>query len=203
MSKTTSQTIFVDVILPLALPQSYTYRLPKAWNDVIAIGQRVIVQFGRGKKQYSAIVEKIHEEAPEAYQAKYIEAILDEMPILNPDQLRFWWWMSNYYMANIGEVMNAALPGGMRLASETRILLHPNYKEVVDSLEDDEYLIVEALELRNVLELKDIAEILNIKFVQPKIKQLIDKKAVLTEEEIKSRFRSEEHTSELQSRPHL
>ncbi|MEX2379924.1 MAG: hypothetical protein WD530_04235, partial [Vicingaceae bacterium] len=58
------KTLFVDVILPLALPQTFTYRLPQEWNEYIQVGQRVIVQFGRGKKQYSAIVEKIHEIAP-------------------------------------------------------------------------------------------------------------------------------------------
>ncbi len=184
-----STTLFVDVILPLALPQTFTYRVPKDWNEVVQVGQRVIVQFGKGKKQYSAIIAAIHSKAPTKYQAKYMDAILDEQAILSPKQLPFWWWISEYYMANIGDVMNAALPSGMLLASETRILLHPDYQDVVDDLEDDEYLIVEALELRNVLDLKDISEILNIKFVQPKIKQLIEKKAVLTEEEIKSRFK--------------
>lgn len=183
------KTLFVDVILPLALPQTFTYRLPQEWNDFIQIGLRVIVQFGRGKKQYSAIVEKVHEQAPSTYQAKYIEAILDEQPILHPQQLDFWWWISEYYMAPIGDVMNAALPGGLRLASETRVLLHPNYKAVVDALSDEEYLVVEALELRNVLDLTEISEILGVKNVHAKVKGLIEKRAVMTEEEIKQRFK--------------
>jgi primosomal protein N' (replication factor Y) len=183
------KTLFVDVILPLALPQTFTYRLPQEWNEYIQVGQRIIVQFGRGKKQYSAIVEKVHEQAPSSYQAKYIEAIIDEQPILHQEQLDFWWWISHYYMAPIGDVMNAALPGGLRLASETRVLLHPNYKAVIDSLSDDEYLVVEALELRNVLDLSEISEILNLKNVHAKMKDLIEKRAVMTEEEIKQRFK--------------
>lgn len=183
------KTLFTDVILPLALPRAFTYRVPHEWSELIAVGQRVIVQFGKGKKQYSAIVAKIHTIPPKSYQAKYIESILDENPIVQPTQLEFWKWISEYYMSNLGDVMNAALPGGLRLASETRILLHPEYREIVDDLSDEEYLVVEALEVRSVLNLTEISEILNIKNIHPKIKNLIEKKAVMVEEEIKQRFK--------------
>ncbi|MBL4708054.1 MAG: primosomal protein N' [Flavobacteriales bacterium] len=183
------ETKFVEVILPLALPNTFTYRVPHEWNDDILIGQRVIVQFGKGKKQYSTIVAEIHSTPPKAYQAKYIEAILDEQAILHQKQLIFWNWLADYYMATIGEVMVTALPGGLKLASETRVLLHPDYEKSVEGLTDDEYLVVEALEVRNVLELSEISQILNIKYVQSKIKSLIEKKAVMVEEEIKQRYK--------------
>ncbi|MEQ8908012.1 MAG: primosomal protein N' [Vicingaceae bacterium] len=183
------KTLFVDLILPLAIPNTYTYRVPRDWEELVAVGQRVIVQFGKGQKQYSAIVHHIHEKPPQHYEAKYLDSILDEQPILHQTQLDFWAWISNYYMAHLGEVMNAALPGGLRLASETRVLLHPAYQAVVNELSDEEYLVVEALELREVLDLKEISEILDVKHVQPKIKSLIEKKAVITEEEIKQRFK--------------
>ena len=186
---TERKTKFVQVILPLALPQTFTYRVQHEWNDDIAIGQRVIVQFGKGKKQYSAIVAEIHYTPPASYQAKYLEAILDESPIIHPVQLTFWNWIADYYMANIGDVMVTALPGGLRLTSETRVLLHPEYQSSIDQLTDDEYLVVEALEVRNVFELSEISQILNIKYVQSKIKSLIEKKAVMVEEELKQRYK--------------
>lgn len=186
---TERSTKFVEVILPLALPNTFTYRVPHEWVNAVCAGQRVIVQFGKGKKQYSAIVSEVHHNPPLNYQAKYIEAILDEQPIIHPVQLQFWNWVADYYMATIGEVMVTALPGGLRLASETRILLHPDYEKAMPQLSDDEYLVVEALEVRNVLELTEIAQILNIKYVQPKIKSLIEKKAVMVEEEIKQRYK--------------
>lgn len=183
------KTLFVDLILPLALPKTFTYRVPKDWNELIQVGQRVIVQFGKGSKQYSAIVRSIHEEPPKEYQAKYILSIVDELPIVTKSQLQFWEWLSDYYMADIGEVMLAALPAGLRLASESRILLHPDYQNVVNELSDDEFLLIEALELRNVLKLEEISQILSVKHVQPKVKALIEKKAVMVEEEIKLRFK--------------
>jgi primosomal protein N' (replication factor Y) len=124
MSRT---TLFVDVILPLAVPNLYTYRVPFDWNDSIAVGKRVIVQFGKGKL-YSALVRNIHETPPKQYSAKYIESILDEEPVVNLKQFELWDWMSQYYMCNIGDVMVAALPGGLRLASETKIVLNTDYK---------------------------------------------------------------------------
>ena len=125
MSRT---TYFVDVILPLAVPNLYTYRVPFEWNESIAIGKRVVVQFGRGKL-YSALVRRIHENPPKQYAAKYIDSILDDTPIVNQKQFELWDWMSSYYMCTIGEVMIAALPGGLRLSSETKILLNQNYKQ--------------------------------------------------------------------------
>jgi len=182
-------TLFVDVLLPLAIPKGFTYRVPFEWNELTEIGKRVVVEFGRGKKQYAGIILKISEKPPTTYQAKYIEAFLDEQPIVNSIQLQFWKWISSYYLANLGEVMTAALPGGLRLASESRLVLHPEYQNSIDRLSDDEYLVVEALEVRNVLSLSEISEILNVKFIQPKIKSLIEKKAILVEEEIKRPYR--------------
>jgi primosomal protein N' (replication factor Y) (superfamily II helicase) len=187
MSRT---TLFVDVILPLAVPNLYTYRVPHDWNNSVVVGQRVIVQFGRGKL-YSALVRRIHENPPKQYSAKYIESILDEEPIVNEKQFELWEWMSQYYMCNIGDVMVAALPGGLRLASETKIVLGTDYKNEVSKheLTDKEYSIVEALEVRNVLTLHDVSEIIEQKTVYPLIKRLIEKGILLIQEELKEKFK--------------
>jgi len=187
MSRT---TYFVDVILPLSVPNLYTYRVPFEWNESIAIGKRVVVQFGRGKL-YSALVRKIHENPPKQYAAKYIDSILDDSPIVNQKQFELWDWLSSYYMCTIGEVMIAALPGGLRLSSETKILLNQNYKEQNANIDlsDKEYLIVDALEIRQVLTLTDISGIIEQKIVYPIIKSLIEKGIVVLQEELKEKFK--------------
>ncbi len=181
-------TLFVDLILPVPISNLFTYRVPLEYNEELAIGKRVIVQFGRGTKLYTAIIKKIHEKAPE-YEAKYIETVLDEKPIVNELQLKFWDWLKDYYMASPGEVMNAALPSSLKLASETKVLLHINYRDVIDHLTDKEFLIVDALELRNELNLAEIAEILDLKNVHSYIKTLIEKKAIVVEEEIRRKYK--------------
>ena len=181
-------TYFVDVVLPLPIPNLYSYRVPKEWNDELEVGKRVIVQFGKGTKMYTAIILKVHETAPE-YEAKYIESILDNAPIVNKYQLKLWKWIESYYMATPGDVMNAALPSSLKLASETKILLHAEYRDAMEDLSDNEYLIVEALEVRNELNLAEMAEILGIKSIHRHIKRLIEKKAIVVEEELKRRYK--------------
>ena len=95
---TTRITLFADVILPLPIPNLFTYRVPLELNDSVEVGKRVIVQFGK-KKRYSGIVKNIHETPPKAYQAKYLEDVLDENPIVFPEQFKFWEWISSYYMS--------------------------------------------------------------------------------------------------------
>src|SRR4051812_48066361 len=106
---TDRKTLFVEVILPLAIAINYTYRVPFEMNEQVQVGKRVVVQFGKSKL-YTAIIARISEQAPGKYEAKYIMDILDAAPIVNAQQLQFWHWMADYYLCNIGEVMNAALP---------------------------------------------------------------------------------------------
>lgn len=186
-------TLFADVILPLAVPQLYTYRVPYEWNAAIQPGQRVVVQFGRNKR-YTALVRKVHDVPPKLYSSKYIDHILDQSPIVNEKQFRLWEWMASYYMCTIGEVMNAALPSGLKLSSETRILLNPSFGNAYDALTDKEYLIVEALEIRNSLTLEEISQIVEQKTVYPLVKALMGKGAVIIQEEIKERYKPKMET---------
>ena len=187
MSRT---TYFVDVIIPLSVPNLYTYRVPYELNGAVAVGKRVVVQFGKGKL-YSALIRTIHEKPPKLYEAKYIDSILDEQPIVNTKQFELWDWISSYYMCTIGEVMVAALPGGLRLASESKIVLNPKFDAANNeiNLSDKEYLIIDALEIRNVLSINEVSEILEQKTAYPIIKSLIEKGVVIIEEELKEKFK--------------
>lgn len=137
-----SLVTYVDVILPLPLPGSYTYAVPVDWVEFIKTGQRVIVQFGKNK-YYSAIVKNIHHQKP-AFDPKLIESIAEEEAIVTEIQLKFWKWMSEYYMCTEGEVMNAALPSGLKLSSETKIRYNEDYQGDFETLSEAEFLIVQA-----------------------------------------------------------
>src|SRR5574343_136839 len=181
------KTFFVDVVLPIPVHKEFTYRVPFELNDAICIGGRVIVPFGKSKL-YTAIVTRISETAPSEYQAKYLEHVLDDQPIITKEQYNFWKWIANYYMAPIGDVMNAALPANFKLASETKIVLHPDFDGKIDYLDDRELQIVETLEIRETLDLKELSEIIGIKTVQPIIKRMMEKRIVLSTEELNDKF---------------
>jgi primosomal protein N' (replication factor Y) len=180
-------TLFAELIFPLPIEGSFTYRVPYELNEEVIIGKRVIVQFGK-KKVYTALVTNIHENPPQKYVPKYVLAVLDQKPIINQKQLAFWEWMATYYMCNIGEVMNAALPGAFKLASESKVVLHPDFDKAYKNLNEKEYLIVEALEIQKILSLTDVESISEQKKIFPLIKTLIEKKVILLEEELKEKY---------------
>lgn len=184
-----NQSLFADVILPLHVPQYYTYRVPRGWEQLVKEGQRVVVPFGPKNKLYSALVRHLHHTPPRVYKAKYMESLLDETPVVNDRQFLLWEWISDYYMCYPGEVMNAALPLGLKLSSESRLLLHPDFNKEYESLTDKEYLLAEALELRNTVTIEEAGDILGQKIIYPVIKSLIEKKVVLVEEELKQRYK--------------
>jgi len=184
---TERQTLFADVILPIPVHREFTYRVPFEFNEFMKNGIRVIVPFGKSKL-LTGIVTRIHENVPADYQAKYIEHVLDEEPIITGEQYSFWKWIASYYMAPLGDTMNAALPANFKLASETKIVLHPDFSPEKTNLSEKQQRIIETLEIREVLDLKEISELLGIKTIQPVIKEMIDKRMVLSQEELQQRF---------------
>lgn len=186
MAERTDQ--FADIVLPLALPNLFTYRIPQALSGAVVPGMRVVVQFGKSGKLYAAVVWRVHENAP-AYTAKYIEHILDPEPVVTEKQLELWDWMAEYYLCTRGEILIAALPSGMRLTSETRILLHPQNTEPRDGLSDDAFIVLEALDVRQSLTLEELSSILDRKTVYPLVKELIGLGFIQVHEELQERYR--------------
>ena len=180
-------TYFVDVVLPLHLPQYYTYRVPLEYNDGIMVGQRVVVQFG-GSKVYSAVVRKVHQQAPEYANVKYILGILDPQPVVTELQLEFWEWIAQYYMCCVGDVMAVALPSAYRLQSESFIEVHPDFSGEISNLSANEMKVLELLSTNGSAKVSDITKALNFKKILPLLKTMIEKKIIIMDEELKQRY---------------
>ncbi len=180
--------MFVEVILPLNLQQNYTYQVPIELEEELAVGKRVVVQFGK-KRLYTALIYIIHNIKPLEYTPKPIISVLDDMPIVMVKQLSFWQWISSYYMCSIGEVMNAALPAALKLSSETKVILNPHYNSSDDHLDDKEYLVSEALSIREELTIQEIQKILQQKAVYPTIRSMLDKGMIFIKEELKGKYK--------------
>ena len=163
---------FIDVIIPIAVPKLLSYHLKVGMR--LSIGQRVLVNVGR-KKQYSAIVFKVHQQKP-SYKTKEVLEVLDNEPIVNLKQLELWAWISRYYMTTMGEVMIAGLPNSLKLNSESMYL--PSLKKYSDKelsvLKISEQKIVDALEHNQQMNLKEISDLLQIKYPHIYIKNLLN-----------------------------
>ncbi|MVT11527.1 replication restart helicase PriA [Chitinophaga tropicalis] len=179
---------FADVILPLALPKNYTYTVPPEMEGTVKAGSRVAVQLGKQKK-YAGIVKSVHEQPPANYKTKPLLDVLDKDPVVYPTQLSFWQWLSSYYMCTEGEVLNAALPAHLKLSSETLLLFNDAYGDDFSALDDDEYLVAEALHIRKELRIDEVQLILDKSDVYSVIKELLEKKVLLVYEELKEVYK--------------
>jgi primosomal protein N' (replication factor Y) (superfamily II helicase) len=188
---TERETLFAEVILPLHLPKSYTYRIPFELNGYVTTGKRVIVQFGK-RKIYAGVVKSISTAPPKGYEAKYLLHVLDDVPIVNEKTLTFWDWMAAYYMSPIGDVMNAALPSALKLESESKIKWNEDVEDQhTIALSPKEQTLLFAIKnaKEKEISLGEVADILNIKNTFPVIRSLFDKGLIIINEEIKDRYK--------------
>ncbi|TNJ45691.1 primosomal protein N' [Tamlana fucoidanivorans] len=177
---------YIDVIIPIPLQKLFTYGVTSAEAKFLKQGMRVSVPFGKSKI-YTGLVYAIHDKAPVGYEAKDIEQILDEKPVITQVQLQLWQWIASYYMCTLGDVMRAALPNAFILESETVVIKGAKTIDESD-LKDDEFLVYEALHHQSSLKIQDISGILNKQGVLPVIKRLIEKEVVFVEEEVYEKY---------------
>jgi len=168
------------------LQKLFTYKINQAESQFLEIGTRVAVPFGKSKL-YTGIVQRIHNTEPQAYKAKDIHQILDDSPIVTTTQIKHWEWVADYYMAALGEVMRTALPSAFLLQSETKIIKNSKFTEV-SILSDQEFIIYEALQFQEMLDISKISTILSKKTVLPIINSLLEKKAIRVQEVLYEKY---------------
>lgn len=173
--------------MPLPIAGLYTYALPEYMEENVQTGCRVIVSFGQ-KKFYTAIVVKVHTTPPFGYEVKYVEEVLDKSPVLLSAQLEFWEWMASYYLCTLGDVFKAALPSGMKLASETVVVYNPDY-EADTPLTVKEQQILDVLSSSHEQALTQLVRGSGLKNILPSIKSLLEKGAIYVKEEIKRSYK--------------
>lgn len=179
---------FVEVILPLSLAKTFTYRVSEAEFHFVKNGMRVVVPFGK-TKMYTALIIDKHQNEPTLYEAKEIDQILDEKPIVTQFQITHWQWIASYYMCAIGDVYRGAMPSALLLESETIISQKQSVTIEEAELTDDEFLVYQALQHQSSLRIQDITAILNKKNVFPVIQKLIDKQVLVLHEEVQELYK--------------
>jgi len=179
--------MYAEVIIPLALPKNYTWSVPGEFQQALRPGIRVEVVLGKNKK-YAGIIKVLHEQPPGAYETKPILNVLDTEPVVFPIQLKLWEWIASYYMCSEGEVMAAALPAHFKLSSETVLIWNEEYGDDLSTLDNEEFLVAEALLLKKELTISEVQEILDNPHAYPVIKRLIDKKCCFVWESLKQTY---------------
>ncbi|MBX2940948.1 MAG: primosomal protein N' [Cyclobacteriaceae bacterium] len=184
-----THTFFADLILPVPIPKLFTYRVPAVLNEVIKIGQRVIVQFGQ-KKILTGIISRIHQSPPIEYEAKYILELIDENEVIGKHQFKLYQWMADYYMCTLGEVINAALPSGLKLSSESMVQLNPafNWEKTPFDFSEKERMLINRLK-QDTLSYTEVAKFIGTKNIYSLIKSMASKEAIILFEKVKEKFK--------------
>jgi len=179
--------LYADVILPLPLPKSFTYSIPREFTSDVQVGKRVVVPFGKSKF-HTGIVLEVHPQAPATYEVKSMEMVLDKKASVTPQQLELWKWMSSYYLSPLGPIMKAALPSLYLMESET--ILERNESAIIDwaSLLDEEHLLLEALE-KTPLTFNDVIAITGKKTVAKSIGGLLAAQYIFQQQLLKDAYK--------------
>ncbi len=180
-------TVFADLILPVPIPKLFTYRVSRAMSSSIKVGARVIVQFGKNRV-ITAVVGKLHHTPPANYQAKYVLELLDEEPLVMASQLELFRWMADYYLCTIGEVMNVALPSGLKITSQSKVQFNPDF-DYAELLTEDEVGLLEEIKKHKSLSYEEVARLTEGVNVNAVIKSLVGKRAVILFEQVKEKYK--------------
>ncbi len=189
-----SGALFAEVVLPLPLQKLYTYRLPSEFFELAVEGKRVFVPFGN-RKVYTGIIVRLSTQAPQNYEALNIISIIDDNPIITHKQLDFWKWIADYYMCGLGEVMSAALPAGLKMASESFIALQDDLFYNEAELDEREVKILDALKGKEKVRISELETVLKSKSSLVKIvKSLYERQFIVMFEDVSETYKPKKIT---------
>ncbi len=185
--------MFAEIIVPLPLYGTYTYRIPSEIEGTVQVGSRVLVQFGK-KKFYTGLVSSLHNVTP-TYEVKDIVSVLDPKPLVKYPQLKLWNWISEYYLCSVGEVYKAAVPTGLKPESETMLSLNEEFgtPEGV-KLTERQAMVVMLLEDKKRLRISDIEKELKLKNVTHIAGTMLDMGIIHIDEKIMERYHAKSET---------
>jgi len=180
--------LYAEIIIPLALPKNYTWAIPAQFQEAAKPGVRAEVELKN--KRYAGIIKNLSPRKPESFTPKSIINILDADPVVHQPQLDLWQWIANYYMCSEGEVMQAAIPSNLKLSGETIIAWNDERGDDFSDLDDEEYVVAEALSIKKELRMSEVQQLVEAaSHVYPVIKRLIDKQVCFVWEELKEKYK--------------
>lgn len=184
--------MYADLILPLPLQKLFTYEVPPSMARLVRRGGRALVQFGK-KKFYSGIIAEVHDRKPD-YETKQLSEVVDSEPIVTEAQLRLWQWISDYYICTLGEVMKAAMPQGLKLESESRLMYNAMF-EGEDALTPRQSEVLAFVREKKACAISDVAAGLGGASPMAHIRALLDVEAIYISEELRDAYKPKTVTS--------
>jgi len=182
---------YAQILLPLPLNATFTYRVPAGMLDRARVGYRVIVPFGR-KRFYTGIIESLTPRPPEeGFEIRDIALTLDDYPIVRHPQLKMWDWLADYYLCAPGDVYKAAVPAGLKIESETFIECNPDFELAEgETLSEREAIIAQTLDHEGAMTIESVSTRTGLKGVQSVINSMIERGIIIISEKLVERYRA-------------
>lgn len=178
--------MYADLILPLPLQNLFTYEVPQSMVGLVRRGCRALVQFGK-KKYYSGIIVEVHDRKPD-YETKSICEVVDTEPVVTEGQFRLWKWMAEYYICTLGEVMKAAMPQGLKLESESRLMYNAMF-DGRDELTPRQAEVLDIVCQKKACTISDVASALGGVNPMSHIRALLEAEAIYISEELRDAYK--------------
>ena len=187
--KTPNSITYADLILPVPIPNLFTYYVEGNTSEKLKIGLRVVVEFG-SNRIITGIIAKIHRNSPD-YETKPILEVLDDTPLITEKQISLFRWIAQYYMANIGDVFLQAFPSGLRVTSESILQTNPEHdiENATISLTPIEEIILEFINKKGHASYQELKKALNKKNIYKYIHSLQEKKAIILFEKLNEKYK--------------
>ena len=112
--------MFAQVVFPLPFRNAFTYSVPDEISSMLQIGVRVIAPFG--KRTLTGFVISFSDKSEVTEKIKPLSDILDETPLFNKNDLKFYEWLADYYLCSLGEALKLAVPYGLEIESKRKII---------------------------------------------------------------------------------
>lgn len=112
--------MFAKVVFPLPFRNAFTYSIPVEFEEIAQVGVRVVVPFG--KRIMTGFILDVSSETEIEGKIKNIQDVLDDNPIFDKKSIKFYEWLSEYYLSSLGEALRNSVPYGTDIETKRRIV---------------------------------------------------------------------------------
>lgn len=179
--------MFVEVVFPLPFRKAFTYSVPKELEEFARIGVRAVAPFG--KRTLTGFIINI----PAAIllkrdEVKPISDILDDKPVFTSKSIKFYEWLSEYYLCSLGEALKLLVPQGTDVETKRKIIVDKDFinelllkEKKKDSIK---FKILLELSKRDELNFSSLQKVVKKKNIYSQLRQLHNQGAVTILDEV-------------------
>lgn len=179
--------MFVEIVFPLPFRKAFTYSVPNELQDYVKVGLRAVAPFG--KRILTGFIINIPKTVSlKKEEIKPISDILDDKPIFTIKTLKFFEWISEYYLCSLGEALRLLVPQGTDVETKRKIIVDKNFisnllssEKKKDSLK---FKILSELSKRSELSFATLQKAVKKKNIYSQLRQLHNQGAVTIVDEV-------------------